>query len=171
VICSRLAGLHASSLHLLEVALGGDAVDGDGLGDAVSGLLVGDGAGLALESHGAAVAVGGLLHVHGVFHASDVGNGVLADGDLVGEGLLPGRGLDGEHAAGERGLQDGLRGRDPGGHIGGHVQVLQESIVVLVADELEFSFHFERLRSDCSRRGLWERTGEWSEDVGGAGLL
>merc|ERR1719259_634514 len=41
----------------------------------------------------------------------------------------------------------------------GTFRFFRKSIVVLVADELEFSFHFERLRSDCSRRGLWERTG------------
>jgi len=129
-------------LHLLVVALGYHAVDAQGLNHAIGGLFGGVGALLAPNSHGAAVAGGRLIHVQRILVAGDVGSGVLSEGDGVAEGLIAGRGLHREAAAGLTGLQDGLGRGHPCGQLGGHVDGLQESFVVLILGEDEFSFHF-----------------------------
>jgi len=58
------------------------------LNETISGLVAGNGTGIASELHGASVSGGGLVDVDGVGETGDFGGRVLAEGDGVGEGLV-----------------------------------------------------------------------------------
>lgn len=121
--------------------LAGDSTHGHALNETISGLVAGNGTGIASELHGASVSGGGLVDVDGVGETGDFGGRVLAEGDGVGEGLVSGGGHQGDTGGGVGDIHGGHGGAHLGSELSGDTDGLQETIVVFVFGEDEFAVH------------------------------
>jgi len=127
------------------VPLAGDSTHRHALNETISGLVAGNGTGIASELHGASVSGGCLVDVDGVGETGDFGGRVLAEGDGVGEGLVSGGGHQGDTGGGVGDIHGGLGGAHLGSELSGDTDGLQETIVVLVFGEDEFAVHVDWL--------------------------